>query len=95
MTKITAETILKREANTPWKEIEKEGMVLNLKNGDYFAMNGVGLFIWKSLSGAKTLGDIAKRISSHYKVSRNKALSDLLKFIKALFKKGLITICGD
>ena len=93
MAKITLESRIKRQDNTPWKEIEKEGIILKLKDGDYFAVNEVGLYIWKSLNGTKKLDQIAQRISSHYKINKARALSDLLRFIKTLHKKGLTVIC--
>ena len=91
MAKITLESRIKRQDNTPWKEIDREGIILKLNDGDYFAINEVGLFIWKLLNGTKSLEQIAHRISLYYHINESMALSDLLKFIKILYKKELIT----
>ncbi len=90
MAKITPKSFIKRQDNAPWKEIDKEGILLRLKDGDYFGINEVGLFIWKLLNGTKDLDEIAKRISLRYNVNKSTALSDLLIFMKILYKKDLI-----
>lgn len=46
MANITPKSLIKRQDNVPWKEIEKEGTLLKLEDGDYFTVNEVGLFIW-------------------------------------------------
>ncbi len=56
MVKITANTLIKRQDDIPWKEIKKEGILLKLEDGDYFTVNEIGLFIWKLLNGTKNLG---------------------------------------
>lgn len=94
MVKITLKSLIKRQDNTPWKELDKEGILLKLKDGDYFGINEVGLFIWKLLNGNKDLEQIAKRVTLRYKVSKATAFSDTLKFIKTLYKKDLATLCG-
>lgn len=93
MSKITADTFVKRQENIPWKVIENEGILLNLRNGNYFTINEAGLFIWKLLDGSKNLEKIAKRISSRYNINKTLAFSDLLKFIKTLHIKRLLVIC--
>lgn len=92
MVKIISNTLIKRQDNVPWKEIEKEGILLKLEDGDYFTVNEIGLFIWKLLNGTKNLEEIAHRISLRYNVNKDIALSDLLKFTKSLHQKGLVAI---
>lgn len=92
MLKITKELVAKQKDNIPYKEIEDEGILLNLENGEYFSLNEVGLFIWKLLNGAKNLERVAQHVSACYKVNKQLALNDLLKFIKVLYAKRLLTI---
>lgn len=87
---LTEESIVQREEQVPYKEIEKEGILLHLDSGDYFAVDEVGLLIWKALDGKKNLRQIAERIVSQYKVSENKALRDVVSFTHNLWKKKLV-----
>lgn len=95
MAKMTTETRLKQHTNVPWKEIENEGVLLRLTDGDYYSVNETGLRIWKLLNGTKTLGQVARNVSSYYNISQELALSHLLEFVTLLEKKKLACICGQ
>jgi len=83
---IHGESKIKRKDNLPWKAFEKECMILKLDDGDYFALDEVGLFIWKLLDGEKTVDGIAKRVASKYEIASEPALTDLLEFLKRMHK---------
>ena len=90
MIQITEKSVLQRMEQVPFKEILQEGILLDLVTGDYFAIDEVGLFIWKAMDGKKKLGQIAERIVAQYEVTRTKALSDALAFANGLLKKKLV-----
>ena len=90
MTGFASQSFIKRQDHVTLKEIEKEGILLNLKNGHYFVINELGVLIWKLLDGKKNLEQIAERIVSRYEVRKTAAFTDLLIFIKDLYKKDLI-----
>lgn len=92
MAQLNPRSVIKREENIPFKEIENEGILLNLKNGDYFTVDSLGLLIWKSIDGKKNLAQIAERVTARYEVSKNTALSDLIGFVKNLHKKELVEV---
>lgn len=92
MNRISATSIIKRQEHVPHKEVAKRGILLRLKDGDYFTLNEIGLYIWKSLNGTRDLTYIAKQLSSRYTVKKDVALADLITFVKALHKKRLVTI---
>ncbi len=90
--KITPESVVAIKEDVPFKEFGKEGIVLNLINGDYFELDEVGLFIWKSLNGKHNLKRVAKRIGMSFEVNEKLALKDLIFFVKDLYKKNLVRI---
>ncbi len=94
MTQFSSRSLIKRREQIVLKEmeVEKEGILLNLKNGHYFVANELGLFIWKLLDGKKNLEQIAGRIVFRYKGTKTAVLADLIVFVKGLYKRKLVMI---
>lgn len=94
MSDIDTKSKFKRNENAPWKEIEKECIILNLENGDYHTLDEIGLFIWKSFDGKKSLEAIAKSIAARYDVAPTQALKDLLAFSEKMRRLNFVEISG-
>ena len=83
---------IKRREDVPYKEVEGELLLLNLKDGNYFGLNKTGAAIWKMLDGTKQFDDIAHALSRKFKISLKKATQDTEIFLKELKRYGLINI---
>ncbi len=92
MAQLNSKSVVKKEENTPFKELDHEGIILNLKNGDYFSVDRVGLLVWKAIDGKKNIDQIAGRVTARYEVSKDTALSDLIGFVKNLHQKELVEV---
>ena len=90
MSQITEESIVRRQEQVPFKELDQERILLHLDSGDYFAIDEVGLLIWKSMDGKRSLEQIAERIVAQYEVTRVKALHDVISFVNGLWNKKLV-----
>ena len=86
----TPDSVIQKIDDTDCKEIEDKGIILNLNNGDYFSVNKVSLFIWKSLNGRNRLAGIAKKVAANFNVDDETALKDLLDFVRRLDKLKLV-----
>lgn len=92
MAQITEQSIVQKQEQVPFKQIDNEGILLHLDSGDYFAIDEVGLLIWKSMDGKRSLRQIAKQIVARYEVAKTKALNDVVTFTKGLWKKKLVKL---
>lgn len=90
--KIDGHVKFKRKDDVPWKEIDKECIILNLENGNYHTLDDVGLFLWKLLDGNKNLQEITKSIASRYDVTPAQAHTDLVTFLKELHRLNFVEI---
>lgn len=89
---INSKNQIRRRDDVPWRELDQEGILLSLKDGDYFSVSDVSLFIWRSLDGKKNVLKIAEKITHHYEVSLSQAISDLVEFLTKLHQLELVTI---
>ena len=70
--------------------VGEETVLLNLESGVYFGLDGVGKFIWDSLSEGKSLAETIDAIVDEYEVDEDQARADAVTFANELTEKGLI-----
>ena len=74
------------------QEIDDETIILDAITQEYFSLNEVGKVIWSLLSQNKNLEEIKVQMLEMYEVPEEQLEKDLLNFLQALAKKGLISI---
>lgn len=74
------------------QEIDSEVILLDTQTQEYFSLNGVGKDIVELLSKNLSKDEIIEELSNIYEVDNPQIEKDLLNFLKALEKKGLIVI---
>ena len=73
-----------------YREIDGEGVLLNLKTGYYFGLNEVGTQMWAHLTRFESLEKALDSLMKEYEVSRDRIEQDLLDFIEDLKTNGLL-----
>ena len=81
---------IKRCSNIPYKQIEKEVLLLNLKDGNYFGLNQTGMIIWKMLDGTKKESDIITVLKKRFDLKEGVAKKHMGDFLRGLKKNNLI-----
>ena len=86
-----AATKRKRAKGVTWKSLPggEEGLLLQLKTGDYFTVNEVGLKVWEMAEG-KTDEQIAAALARKFDVSAEAALKDTRTYCRQLERAGLL-----
>ncbi len=74
------------------QEIDDETIILDAITQEYFSLNEIGKVIWSLLSQNKNLEEIKAQMLEMYEVPEEQLEKDLLNFLQALAKKGLISI---
>ena len=67
-----------------------ETVLLDLRSGMYFGLDGVGKRIWESIGDGLTLAEIAAAIVSEYEVEEDRARTDVIEFARDLVERGLL-----
>jgi hypothetical protein len=71
--------------------VDDETVLLDLKSGKYFGLNGVGRRIWDCIGEGLTLGEVAATLVSEYEVGEDQAQSDVIELAQDLLARGLLT----
>ena len=72
-----------------FRELDGEGVVLDLASGRYFGVDRVGARIWQLLAGGATLRDVRDRLVEEFDASADVIERDLLEFATLLIARGL------
>jgi hypothetical protein len=75
--------------------IDPDGAVLlDLRKGKYFSLNGTGAEIWQALEAGSSVADIEGRLANRYGASPEEARSDINDFVRDLSHKQLLDVRG-
>ena len=74
------------------RELAGESVILDLKSGSYFGLNGVGTRAWGLMAQGGTLGEVNAALTGEYDASPAVVQEELLKFAADLCDHGLCRI---
>lgn len=71
------------------REMDGGGVLLDLRSGDYFGLNGTGTLLWRLLPG--TLAEIVDEVRAQRPDAPPGVAEDVRAFFDSLADRGLIT----
>jgi hypothetical protein len=77
------------------RELGDEVIIISADGKFMHTLVDTGRFIWESIDGKKTIKSILDLICKEYKVKKEQAKPDLLKFINLILTKKLIDVRED
>ncbi len=89
---LALDTRLQRTRGNFSSAVGSDTVILHGDTGVYYALEGIGSFIWDLLAEPISLEAIAGRIVAEYDVGRQEAEADLLEFVRGLLDGGLARI---
>jgi Coenzyme PQQ synthesis protein D (PqqD) len=71
-------------------EVEGESVILNLADGVYYGLDGVGARVWELLRQPRTLEELCDAVTAEYEVDADMARHDLLELLGELSARRLV-----
>lgn len=91
MTSLVAENdILALVDSAHARRFDEELIVLDLKGGDYYVLNGTGTLIWERLLAGSTPAQIARVLALSHDVNYERAVNDCVALANELCARGLL-----
>ena len=69
--------------------VDDEIVMLSLREGAYFSFNGVASEIWNLLDAPKSIGEICRTLSAHYRVDETTVSREVGAFLASIVDRGL------
>ena len=89
-TEINLDTKLSVPPQVMSRLVGDETVLLDLKSGIYFGLDGVGKRIWESVAKGNNLSQAVAIIVAEYNVDEEQAQTDVIEFAKDLVARGLL-----
>lgn len=77
------------------RQFDGDLVVLDLKNGEYFALRDVGAVAWTRMADGKCLRDVAEEVATTHAVTVDVVLHDLLELGNEWLARGLVELGSD
>jgi hypothetical protein len=78
-----------------YSDLEGEAVILSLKNGKYYGINGVGACIWKAMENPANLREIQSAVMREYDVDKETCRREVLSFLEKMTAEELIEISDE
>lgn len=82
--------MISRNPSIIWTKLDRNVVLLNIELAHYFETNAVGGLIWELLDEPRPVADIVEQVVARYRVDPEQCQADVLKFLDALDKSGLL-----
>ena len=92
MTKLSLDDRLAPTDQVVVRELAGESVILDLKSGSYFGLNGVGTRAWSLMAQGGSLREVNAALLDEYDAASTVIQEELLKFAADLFDHGLCRI---
>lgn len=73
-----------RSQSTLWTEIDGQLMLMNIENGSYYELEGIGGAIWQMLETPRSEAEIVEAILVNYRVEQDECVNDIRAFLAKL-----------
>ena len=73
-------------------EVDGEMVVLNVENGYFFHLNGVGAQVWDALQQPMTFGDLCRAMEVRFEVDPATCRADIAGFVAQMARSGLVDL---
>lgn len=87
--------LLINEEEACGKVVDGEAIIINLSNGIYYSLDGVGGTVWQMIEHGYSIEEMINTISAHHKVSSEQVKADLEKLIEELVQENIVKLSNE
>ena len=76
----------------PWRTLDTEALVVDVKGGLLYPLNTVGARIWELCDGTRSVDEIVVALAAEFDASETTIRADAVEFIERLADAKLVSI---
>ncbi len=92
---IKLNTLLRRNPDQVFSEIDDEVILLSIKNSEYYDLNRIGSEIWHLLRNETTFRNLLTQLMQTYDVSEEMCMNDTRSYLHEAIKKEIIEVVDE
>jgi hypothetical protein len=86
-------TLLCRRADVSWRELSDGAVLVNMRSGECFELNRVGLRVWQALDGSRDISQLCDDLCATYSIDRETSRADVEMLVTSLLTAELVEEC--
>ena len=90
MCEITLNSVISRSSGVLASRVEEELVMMDIEQGMYYALNGVGNDIWERLAEPLRVADLCTQLQQKYAVEPAVCEADVLALLGEMAEHGLL-----
>ena len=94
-TKISNLATVKRAGEQVSCDLPGEVIILGLKSGAYYGLDGIGALVWNLIEEPKTFEEICSSVMVKYNIESEHCENDLITLLEGLEEQGLLGIKNE
>ncbi len=88
-------SLISRNPDQVFSEIDGQVVMLNVKKEAYYTLNNVGSTIWKEIERPLKLEDLIHILTESYEVTYEKCRDEMIPFLNELVEAGIVLIKNE
>jgi hypothetical protein len=89
---ITSDSTISASKENLLTRLKEGAVILDINSGVYFGVDGVGIEIWNLIQEPTEVARVIDSIAGEYRIERERAEADVLRFLNDLAEHRLIEI---
>ena len=90
--KLSAHSVVHRDPDQEFSKIDEEVIMLNVNNGEYYALNDVASRIWEMIDTPLKVADLIAKLTEEYEIDKKTCNQDTLNCLEDFKNKSIIII---
>ena len=95
MNKINLDTVVSQSENQVGCNLDKEVVLLNIANGDYYNLDDIASIIWEDMKEAVEVRGLVSNLMEKYSVERSVCEKDVCALLNTFVEDGLVNIVKE
>ncbi|MBN1271428.1 MAG: lasso peptide biosynthesis PqqD family chaperone [Candidatus Aminicenantes bacterium] len=92
MKSISLESVVYRTNEIVASDIDKDTVMMSIKNGKYYGLNDIGSRIWELLENPISVLNLCRILTKEFEVKENQCHIDVIEFLNILRDEKLISL---
>jgi hypothetical protein len=91
---ISMKSKIVRSSDPIWEPVDDELVMADIDAGKYYGLNDIATDIWQNLETKISVENLCKRLRENYDVTEEQCAAEVLKLLKDLEIRNLISVEG-
>ena len=92
MMRLPGDAVIQVRSGILFQSLQRDAVLLDVAGDSYYALNGVGAFIWQRIAAGATVAEVVQALVGKYGIDEATAETDLAEMVAALQQMDIVAV---